>query len=96
MTKLRDAATDDIRLQRERDGVIRCIPWFWRICNDLRMVKNKCRNLHFAVDITAYVMQSLRMTTNTTETVKIGKTTYEVISTTAYSRPAGSRRKAVA
>lgn len=29
----------------------------------LTKAKNKCKNLHFAVDITAYVMQSLRMTT---------------------------------
>lgn len=35
-----------------------------RICNDLRRLKNKCRNLRLVVDITAYVMQSLRMKQN--------------------------------
>lgn len=41
---------------------VRCTGWLGRICNDLRRLKNKCRNLHFDVDTTAYVMQSLRMT----------------------------------
>jgi hypothetical protein len=44
---------------------VRCTGWLGRICNDLRRLKNKCRNLHFAVDTTAYVMQSLRMTNET-------------------------------
>ena len=49
-----------------------------RICNDLRDSKNKCRNLHFAVDISAYVMQSLRMTTNYKVTVSRAVTATEV------------------
>lgn len=61
-------------MKRERHGRVRCSAWLGRICNDLRRLKNKCRNLHFAVDTTAYVMQSLRMTTNTTATIKAGQT----------------------
>lgn len=42
-----------------------CTRWFWRHFNGLRILKNKCKNLHFAIDTTAYVIQSLRMTNET-------------------------------
>lgn len=45
-----------------------------------KISENSCCN-------TQAVEYSLRMTTNATQTVKIGKTTYKVVSATAYSRP---------